>query len=1175
MDRSQVRNGAPVGASQSEAIATAHTQASTPAVTPPLTPASAVDDTSHGSLFHNYLRAFHPFDPTANLSADDEACSITVPINQGDLILVHSVHANGWADGTLITTGERGWLPTNYCEPFDHPLIRNLLNAMTQFWDLLVAGEDANLSTFVKQDSIRGLIAGVRYLLEHAGCLHRDAALVTRHVGIRRMRKGLLADLSTLVQKSKEMQQSISEAYAGEVIHVLLDELITRAFKVIMRAIKFVDIWAQETSQTGEQRAFQTAHPLTPPTDGRGLAIDVTASKQEVINPIDSAKDFTAVSPYGHRRSTSIQSDKSRQPPVSPRPLSTIFDAAPEASVSHRVSLVKGETPEELSLASVQLAKAHDQCISLIGAFLGHHLQARTPSEMVSATDRLAPACRTLLSIIDEVVQHDPRRSVSLQKAKQQFQSRLEDLIKSTQEVFRFSDVPDDEVFILPQQSSHLVIIGTNLIRTAGECVTKTRSMIEQIGDFRCSQGPADAENSMKMIELKASLPDDDVASSFTSSPTERLSGKMLPPAPAPSVRVRAEMVTEVLERPSTAISDSAASNATWPVDKQKALPPPPIDRRSLGLSHHGNRNVDAMKAPRSIRGNSISPVRKDSIGISVTGSVETFQSSARDSEFSTGPSEVSTRATTPDHTRDPKSPNSALLNSFGSVASIRSMATDVSNETEAQLLQKTYAHELILNPDGQVVGGSLPALVERLTMHESTPDPHFSTSFYVTFRLFTTPRQFAQALIERFEYAGDNKAVATPVRLRIYNVFKGWLETYWAPEADEEALEVIRLFALHRLRHQMPSIAERLLELIRKVNINYQNGAAAAPLVSSVGKSAMSLGTQYDRGSSTPEPIATKGQLNNLKMALGGASQCCISDLDPLEIARQLTIITSRAFCAIQPDELLGLAWSKAKDKAPNVRGICGLNTQISLVVSDTILAFEDAKKRALVIKHWVKVAMHFLELRNYESLMAIVGALNTSIVQRLKRTWECVSKKTKARFDELNSVVDLSRNYKSLRSKVETPVAPCLPFLGIYLTDLTFTDAGNPDTKELPGTVSETGEPITVINFDKFLRTAKIIGHIQKFQVPYKLRAIPEMQEWLENYLHSMGDGSGDAVHKFHRRSRMLEPKQDDAKLPKTSEESNQRPRTASSRHEGGRGFFRSNTFGFKMGGGTDEAA
>lgn len=118
------------------------------------------------ATFHNYLRAFHDFHPaTSDPSTGTEKSSVTVPINQGDVILVHSIHPNGWADGTLLASGARGWLPTNYCEAYDHPSIVNLLNSLTRLWDLVRNGERQSLMVFARQDYAHGMLTGVRYFL--------------------------------------------------------------------------------------------------------------------------------------------------------------------------------------------------------------------------------------------------------------------------------------------------------------------------------------------------------------------------------------------------------------------------------------------------------------------------------------------------------------------------------------------------------------------------------------------------------------------------------------------------------------------------------------------------------------------------------------------------------------------------------------------------------------------------------------------------------------------------------------------------------------------------------------------------------------------------------------------------------------------------------------------------
>ncbi|KAL8933447.1 MAG: hypothetical protein Q9211_005781, partial [Gyalolechia sp. 1 TL-2023] len=129
--------------------------------TPPLTPQSSDEDLQGRTnlaqtTFQTYLRAFYSFHPTC----DDNSSTITLPLNYGDIILVHSVHSSGWADGTLLSSGARGWLPTNYCEAYNSEPARILLKALTKFWDLAKGSSHHGLGALANQDYVRGLVAG-------------------------------------------------------------------------------------------------------------------------------------------------------------------------------------------------------------------------------------------------------------------------------------------------------------------------------------------------------------------------------------------------------------------------------------------------------------------------------------------------------------------------------------------------------------------------------------------------------------------------------------------------------------------------------------------------------------------------------------------------------------------------------------------------------------------------------------------------------------------------------------------------------------------------------------------------------------------------------------------------------------------------------------------------------
>lgn len=135
-------------------------------MTPPATPNGSQEDllaavSPAPPVFHNFLRAFFQFQPTYTMSDS----TVTLPLSEGDVVLVHSIHTNGWADGTLLVSGARGWLPTNYCEAYDPDEMRNLLKALLNFWDLLRSTAVNDSEIFGNQEFMKGIIAGVRYLL--------------------------------------------------------------------------------------------------------------------------------------------------------------------------------------------------------------------------------------------------------------------------------------------------------------------------------------------------------------------------------------------------------------------------------------------------------------------------------------------------------------------------------------------------------------------------------------------------------------------------------------------------------------------------------------------------------------------------------------------------------------------------------------------------------------------------------------------------------------------------------------------------------------------------------------------------------------------------------------------------------------------------------------------------
>ena len=84
---------------------------------------------------------------------------------------------------------------------------------------------------------------------------------------------------------------------------------------------------------------------------------------------------------------------------------------------------------------------------------------------------------------------------------------------------------------------------------------------------------------------------------------------------------------------------------------------------------------------------------------------------------------------------------------------------------------------------------------------------------------------------------------------------------------------------------------------------------------------------------------------------------------------------------------------------------------------------------------------------------------------------------------------------------------------------------DEGNLDTRPVPD-APEGCCPL--INFDKHIKTARIISDVQRFQIPYRLQEVPEIQTWIDVQLTRVTrTGSLDSM-KLYRRSLAIEPRE-----------------------------------------------
>jgi len=361
---------------------------------------------------------------------------------------------------------------------------------------------------------------------------------------------------------------------------------------------------------------------------------------------------------------------------------------------------------------------------------------------------------------------------------------------------------------------------------------------------------------------------------------------------------------------------------------------------------------------------------------------------------------------------------------------------------------------------------GTLNSLVLTLTDPDHL-DSSFAQTFITTYRSFTTPEQLFTKLLERYQIPESCPPEdRSKVQLRISVTFKLWIETH-IRDFDDELLGKLHEFINQLYDDGLTNMAERLQATLRAAVIK----ETARPVFQCV---SLKLTEPHN----SPSDILAK--------------------YSPQDIAEQLSYISSRIFAAIDTNELLDQNWSskKSKHKSPHVLELMKRSNRLSFWVATMILFHERLKDRSMVLSKLIQVAQELHRMQNFDGLIGFVAGLNNAAVSRLKFSQLSVNEVLLLAMEEMTLLMNPEASWKAYRSVLRACTPPVIPYLGVYLGDLTFIGDGNTDF--LP----EKGD---LINFGKRELVNKVISEIKMYQLQtHKIEPIPELLTYLTELPH-----------------------------------------------------------------------
>ncbi|XP_011613038.1 ras-specific guanine nucleotide-releasing factor RalGPS2 isoform X2 [Takifugu rubripes] len=258
-------------------------------------------------------------------------------------------------------------------------------------------------------------------------------------------------------------------------------------------------------------------------------------------------------------------------------------------------------------------------------------------------------------------------------------------------------------------------------------------------------------------------------------------------------------------------------------------------------------------------------------------------------------------------------------------------------------------------------------------------------------------------------------------------------------------------------------------------------NGQSSATTIAAVSEKSSSSESLSERGSSDLKKSFDAVVFDVLKVT-------------PEQYAGQITLMDVRVFKAIQPEELSSCGWNKKEkhSSAPNVVAFTRRFNQTSFWVVREILHAQTLKIRAEVLSLYIRTAKKLCDMNNLHAVMAVISALQSAPIFRLSKTWALLSRKDKSSFDRLAFLMSKEDNYKRLRDFISTQsMVSCIPYLGMYLSDLTYIDSAYPST----GSILENEQRSNLMN-----NILRIISDLQR-SCTYDVPVLPHVQKYLNS--------------------------------------------------------------------------
>lgn len=1023
-----------------------------------------LDEEDLSSLF---IRALHAFD-SSSLQLESDA-SICLSFEKDDLAFVHTVDESGWGEVTLVESLQRGWIPMNYftiavnddnadesnedieedngripnsayLKPLFHACGKFLLNPLSH--------KNRHGKYTFSTRIVNSIRDGVRILLQETDCLSRTNEIVTKREIVRKARKSLLADWYNLMVKANEFKGT-SNFNKIEIMTLMI-------YQVTKKAISFLLVWSIESRQVikrENERKLQydmNNYPLLPtPPHAKQRVTEINGLLYAYLGLIIGRLDLIEHNSVG----------------------CDILE-----SVTHQIILLLREL--------------------LFISKTGSDFSSEKPSDLDGSLD-------VLLSLVSDLVSGVKSLIVKTLNESSEDQKNLinEKGVQST-------PLKD---YYYTQEGGDLIQIAAKMIKSISKTIASIRKLLEVTGDFKLNSERAYPDYSKMKVEPEEFVKKCSIGIAKSHLLKNNQLNTLKPPTNNVSNRysmMRSGKTGELGITPGGANmlynaiqSDTGGSFSSNPEFQQFT---------------NGNKEV-AMSERHNIKDELLVDSNGNLLGASFKGLVYTL-------------------------TNEISPPEYFFVSTF--FICFRGFANGI--DLIEELITRFDMNNLNQGNDKSDIGEEIRLKNRRkliVKMFQLWLESYWNHETDNSF--LTTLVNFFNEGISIHLPLDSMKLLEIAARLSSKPLIENQKSSR-KPRTDKQLIN--RSITISKLnRKSSNSFPDGTLSSRYSMVDGYElsrintKSSTSSSLKSMTLPLPLGVGNQTSSSSSllTKNQLVTIEKVNLTFRAILGGSWCApkyisskkfmplslssilgnwynicdqswvlsnyrpnLLDFNGLELAKQLTLIESHIFCSIKPEELLNENFTSKRAHlklAPNIRQSLLFTNCLSGYVLESVLQPKiNQKMRVNIIKTWLKVSISCLYLRNFNSLAAIITALQSHLTTRLTKVWAELSDKYKDLYEYLTGIIHPERNFTVYRNKLRNFLVsndykvPIVPYFSLFLQDLTFVCDGNPSYRKANSFLNQ-----KVINIDKYLKITRIIADIESLQVTYTDASLASSKE------------------------------------------------------------------------------